>query len=107
MVQRDNDVPNGAGDVELPGARLDLGHRPPPVGPRGSTVSGQQEYVKVSRSPSLMAPRAVQPLEDSAGFVFDARVGPSCSARSEHRDHRDRSIVIKKIGLVITGIGAS
>jgi len=25
----------------------------------------------------------------------------------EHRDHQDRSIVIKKIGIVITGIGGS
>jgi hypothetical protein len=26
---------------------------------------------------------------------------------SAHRDHADRSIMIKKIGVVITGIGAS
>jgi len=40
-------------------------------------------------------------------WFFAARVGPSWSRRSEHRDHADRSIVIKKIGFVITGIGAS
>jgi len=36
-----------------------------------------------------------------------ARVGPSWTRGSVHRDHQDRSIVIKKIGIVITGIGAS
>jgi len=54
------------------------------------------------------APRGGQPHPPGgAGSDASARVGPSWSARSEHRDHRDRSIVIKKIGIVITGIGAS
>jgi hypothetical protein len=46
-------------------------------------------------------PRLQQALE------IAARVGPSPSARSEHRDHQDRLIVINKIGIVITGIGGS
>ena len=37
----------------------------------------------------------------------DARIGPSRSLRSVHRDHRDRSIVITEIGIVITRIGPS
>jgi hypothetical protein len=36
-----------------------------------------------------------------------ARIGPSRSLRSVHRDHQDRSIVITEIGIVITQIGPS
>jgi CRISPR-associated endonuclease/helicase Cas3 len=35
----------------------------------------------------------------------DARFGPSWAGRSEHRGHRDRSIVVTDIGIVTTGIG--
>jgi hypothetical protein len=47
------------------------------------------------------------PSEDGRGLNNEeaARFGRSWPARSEHRDHADRSIVITEIGIMIADIG--
>jgi hypothetical protein len=54
----------------------------------------------------LVTPRSASREATDFEVIADPRVNGQLRA-SAHRDHQDRSIVIKKIGIVITGIGGS
>ena len=76
----------------------------------------QQLAVDPRRTPERIGaadpPNQISELRPDRGPTASASTLLRASAHRDqpdrsHRDHQDRSIVIKKIGIVITGIGAS